>query len=179
MRPRHRHRSQQAGGRGARADDGAEAPSPPPWLGDLPPRDAFLLNQYTDIRHSQCPRCEHRTWRRKVPLLLFVAGYGPLVLGKAGPYCSNCRLLIIHRDELEGELVTVFTRLAPEVIGGEYAVLGTVELRAWREGMSTATTLEEVLHHTAAFTTTLELEYTGGGWAPDKRAGPRLPRQRE
>jgi hypothetical protein len=151
---------------------------PLPPLGDLPPRDAFLLNQYTDIRHSQCPRCEHRTWRRKVPLLLFVAGYGPLVLGKTGPYCSNCRLLIIHRDELEGELVTVFTRLAPEVIGGEYAVLGTVELRAWRDGMSAATTLEEVLHHTAAFTTTLELEYTGGGWAPDERAGSRPPRQR-
>ena len=104
-----------------------------------------------------------------MPLLLVVGGYGPFVLGKTGPYCANCRLLIVHRDELEGELATIFERLAPEVIGLEYVVLGTVELRAWRKGMSTATTLEEVLHHTAPFTTRLTIEYTPAGWVPGER----------
>lgn len=104
-----------------------------------------------------------------MPLLLVVDGYGPFVLGKTGPYCANCRLLIVHRDELEGELATIFEQLAPEVIGGEYVVLGTVDLRAWRKGMSTATNIEEVLHHTAPFTTKLTIEYTPAGWVPSER----------
>ena len=129
-------------------------------MGALPPRDAFLLNPYDDVRYTRCPRCGHRTWRRKVPLLLAVAGYGPLVLGKTGPYCAHCRLVIAHRDELEGELTTIFARLAPTGVGPAYAVLGTVELRAWRRGLSAAPTLDEVLRHTAPFTTTLTIEYT-------------------
>ena len=154
------------GRRGDRARGAAGPHAPPPPLGDLPARDAFLLNPYDDVRYTRCPRCGHRTWRRKVPLLLAVAGYGPLVLGKTGPYCANCRLLIAHRDELEGELTTIFTRLAPAVVGGAYAVLGTVELRAWRRGMSAATTLEDVLRYTAPFTVTLSVEYRAATWAP-------------
>jgi hypothetical protein len=94
-----------------------------------------------------------------VPLLLAVAGYGPVVLGKTGPYCTHCRLVIAHRDELEGELTTLFARLAPTGVGPAYAVLGTVELRAWRRGITAATTIEEVLRHTAPFTTTLRIDY--------------------
>jgi len=170
MTPRRRRRPQQAGGRrNAPAGGGAGLLSLCPPLGELPPRDAFLLNPYTDVRYSRCPRCDHRTWRRKVPLLLVIAGYGPLVLGKTGPYCANCRLVIAHRDELEGELTTILTRLAPEVVGGEYAVLGTVELRAWRRGMSAPTSIDDVLRHTAPFTTTLTIEYSPAGWAADRR----------
>jgi hypothetical protein len=158
MRPRRR--------RTARRDASAGLLSPLPPLGDLPPRDAFLLNPYDDIRYTRCPRCGHRTWRRKVPLLLVVAGYGPLVLGKTGPYCANCRLLIVHRDELEGELTTIFARLAPEAVGGVYTVLGTVELRAWRRGMQAPSDLDAVLRHTAPFTATLTVEYRPATWAP-------------
>ena len=159
MRPRRRT---------ARRDASAGRPFPLPPLGDLPARDAFLLNPYDDVRYTRCPRCGHRTWRRKVPLLLAVAGYGPLVLGKTGPYCANCRLLIVHRDELEGELTTIFARLAPEVVGGACTVLGTVELRAWRRGMSAATTIDDVLRHTAPFTATLSVEYRPATWAPTR-----------
>jgi hypothetical protein len=166
VKPRRRSRRQAGGRRGTRAGGAAERLSPEPPLGELPPRDAFLLNPYADVRYTQCPRCGHRTWRRKVPLLVVVAGYGPLVLGKTGPYCANCRLVIAHRDELEGELTTIFTRLAPESVGGAYAVLGTVELRAWRHGLSAATTIEDVLRHTAPFTATLTVEYRPATWAP-------------
>ena len=61
---------------------------------------------------------------------------------------------------------TVFTRLAPAVVGGAYAVLGTVELRAWRRGLHGATTIDEVLRHTAPFTATLTVEYRPATWAP-------------
>lgn len=170
MRPgRRRHRAER-GHRGARTDGAAEVLSPLSPLGALPPRDAFLLNPYTDVRYTRCPRCGHRTWRRKMPLLLTVAGYGPLVLGKTGPYCAHCRLVIIHQDELEGELTTAFARLAPEpqAVGPEYAVLGMVELRAWRRGLHAATTIDEVLHHTAPFTTTITIEYVPASWAPHR-----------
>lgn len=166
MRPR-RQRPHRRGSDRTERHDHAMSPRPP--LGDLPPRDAFLLNPYTDIRYTRCPRCGHRTWRRKVPLLIAVAGYGTLVLGKTGPYCANCRLVIAHRDELEGELTTIFARLAPEAtVGPEYSVLGTVELRAWRRGLSVATSIDEVLRHTAPFTTTVIIEYSPATWAPTR-----------
>lgn len=170
MRPGRRRHRQERGRRGARTDGAAGLLSPLPPLGALPPRDAFLLNPYTDVRYTRCPRCGHRTWRRKMPLLLAVAGYGPLVLGKTGPYCAQCHLVIIHRDELEGELTTIFTRLAPEpdAVGPEYAVLGTVELRAWRRGLHAATTIDEVLRHTAPFTTSITIEYVPARWAPTR-----------
>jgi hypothetical protein len=143
-----------------RAGSAAGLLSPEPPLGALLPRDAFLLNPYVDVRYTRCPRCSHRTWRRNVPLLLAVASYGPLVLGKTGPYCANCRLLIVHRDDLEGELTTLFARLAPTAVGPAYAVLGTVDLRAWRRGLSAAPAIDEVLRHTAPFTVTITIEDT-------------------
>lgn len=185
MRPRRRrHRpageaSERRSRRGARAGGAAGLLSPLPPRGDLPPRDAFLLNPYADVRYTRCPRCGHRTWRRKVPLLVAVVGYGSLVLGKTGPYCANCRLVIAHRDELEGELTTIFTRLAPEVVGGAYAVLGTVELRAWRRGMSSEPTIDDVLRHTAPFTTTLTIDYSPAGWAPDYQSRTHPPPEPE
>jgi hypothetical protein len=107
---------------------------------------------------------------------------GPLVLAKTGPYCDSCQLVIAHRDELEDELTTLFTRLAPEVAGGAYAVLGTVELRAWRRGLSAATTLEDVLRHTTPFTATLTVDYVAATWAPPRpatRSGPdRVPHEK-
>jgi hypothetical protein len=45
-------------------------------LGALPSRDAFFFNPYSDLRFTRCPRCEHRTWRRKVPLFIVAAGSG-------------------------------------------------------------------------------------------------------
>lgn len=163
-RPGSRHASRHAHGHDAghrdpRADDPASA-SHTSLLGTLPPRDAFFLNPYSDIRFTRCPRCGHRTWRRKVPLFIVVAGYGTLIMGKTGPYCAQCHLVITHRDELEGELAIALERLAPEAVGSEYAVIGTVELRAWRRDMRTATPIDEVLRHTAPFATEITVEYT-------------------
>jgi hypothetical protein len=67
---------------------------PPAPLDDMPPRDAFLLSPCAGVRYTRRPRCGHRTWRRKMPLLLAVAGYRPLVLGKTRPYCASCWLAI-------------------------------------------------------------------------------------
>lgn len=172
-RPRRasRHEPGHDGGhRDPRADDPASA-SHPSLLGTLPPRDAFFLNPYSDLRFTRCPRCGHRTWRRKVPLFIVVAGYGAIIMGKTGPYCAQCHLVITHRDELDGELAIALERLDPEAVGSDYSVIGTVELRAWRRGLHTATTGEEVLRHTAPFTTEIIVEYTPATWAPTRPRG--------
>ncbi len=100
-----------------------------------------------------------------------VAGYGTIIMGKTGPYCAQCHLVITHRDELEGELAIALERLAPEAVGSEYIVIGTVELRAWRRGLHTATTGEEVLRHTAPFATEVTVEYTPAIWVPARPPG--------
>jgi len=69
-------------------------------IGKLAPRYTFLLNPYSDVRLSKCPRCGRPTHSRKFALFVHVEGFGPLVLGKTCRYCTHCELVIAHRDEL-------------------------------------------------------------------------------
>src|SRR4029079_6862173 len=94
-------------------------------IGKLPPRYAFLLNPYSDVRLSKCPKCDRPTHPRKFALMIHVDGWGPFVLGKTCRYCTPCELIIAHRDELEAELTGSFARLDPGVIGKEHLVIGT------------------------------------------------------
>jgi hypothetical protein len=86
-------------------------------IGKLPSRYSFILNPYKNVRLSKCPRCQKPTHMRKFALLIHVDEWGLLALGKTCRYCTRCELIIAHKDELEDELVGVFERHAPEVIG--------------------------------------------------------------
>ncbi len=96
-------------------------------FGKLPPRFTFILNPHAHIRVSKCPICRRLTHMRKFPLLIYIDKWGFLALGKTCRYCSLCELIVVHQDELEDELVHTFERVAPDVIGNQYLVLGTVE----------------------------------------------------
>ncbi len=73
-----------------------------------------------------------------------------------------------HQDELEAELAQNFSRIAPEVIGNEYMVLGTIEKKIWQKGLKgEAQPLEEMLKHMADFKNVYDLAYEPGGWYPD------------
>jgi hypothetical protein len=138
-------------------------------IGKLPPRYSFLLNPYSDVRLSKCPSCEKLTHPRKFALFVHVDGWGPFALGKTCRYCSRCELIIAHQDELEAELAQSFNRLAPEVIGKNYLVLGTLNMKAWREGLGgRGQSLEDMLNHMADFKQVLELHVEPGGWVPEK-----------
>src|SRR5918912_2225139 len=63
---------------------------------------------------------------------------GPLARGKTCKYCSRCEWLMVHQDELEAELANSFSRIAPEVMGKEYIVLGTVDRKVWKSGLQGA-----------------------------------------
>jgi hypothetical protein len=139
-------------------------------IGKLPPRYLFILNPYPDVRLSKCPRCEKLTYLRKFALCIHIDDWGLLALGKTCRYCSRCELIMAHQDELEAELAHSFSHLAPEVIGNEYLVLGTVDKKVWKQGLAgSGGELDEMLKHVADFKRVLKLEVDPGGWYPAER----------
>jgi len=136
-------------------------------IGKLPRRYSFILNPHTDTRLSKCPKCEKLTHFRKFVLFIHIDGWGPMALGKTCRYCSRCELIMVHQDELEAQLAYSFSQIAPDMIGNEYMVLGTIEKKAWQEGLGgKGQPLTEMLKHTADFKKYYDLEFEPGGWYP-------------
>src|SRR5918912_4177948 len=104
-------------------------------IGKLRPRYSFMLNPYPDVRLSKCPKCQKLTHLRKFALFIHIDKWGPIALGKTCRYCSRCELIMAHQNELEAELAYSFSQIAPEVIGSDYMVLGTVEKKVWQAGV--------------------------------------------
>ena len=79
---------------------------------------------------------------------------------------------MVHQDELEAELAYSFSRFAPEVIGNDYMVLGTIDKKVWQEGVKgKESQLKEMLKHVADFKAVYDLEYEPGGWYPADEKG--------
>jgi hypothetical protein len=136
-------------------------------IGKLPPRYSFILNPYTDHRVSKCPKCGKLTFPRKFALFIHIKDWGPLALGKTCRWCNRCELIIAHQDELEAELATAFARLAPEKIGNDYLVLGTVDRKFWKQSLDgQAPTPGNPLEQVADFKKVLQLQVDPGGWRP-------------
>ena len=129
-------------------------------LGALPPRYAFVLNPHADARFTRCPRCEAKTHLRKLSLVIHVEEFGLVLLGKSCRLCLACETLVAHRADLD--------KLIGEVVGGDvspkYLVLGTVDRRIWRRGLSGPVSLREAAQHVADFKTYLRVDFTPAGW---------------
>jgi hypothetical protein len=136
-------------------------------IGKLKPRYSFILNPYSDIRLSKCPKCQKLTHLRKFALFILIEDFGPIILGKTCRYCSKCELIMAHQDELEPQLVLSLQKIAPEVIGNEYLVVGTFDKKVWQRGLQTKSPLDsEIFEHLADFKKVLDLEVEPGGWYP-------------
>lgn len=136
-------------------------------IGKQPARYSFLLNPYSDVRLSKCPTCGKPTHPRKFALFIHINDWGPLSLGKTCRYCSRCELIIAHKDELDAEMAHSMSRLAPQAIGKQYLVLGTVDRKVWQKGLSgQSPPLGEVLEHVAEFKKVLQLTVEPGGLKP-------------
>ncbi len=136
-------------------------------IGKLKPRYSFLLNPYSDVRLSKCPRCERLTHLRKFALFIHVDGWGPLVLGKTCRYCTPCELIMAHRDELEAELARTPAPVNFNAPDRGYMVLGTVEMKEWKKGLGgEGGDIGEMLKHTADFKKYFNLHVEPGGWRP-------------
>jgi hypothetical protein len=122
---------------------------PKDGIGKLPPRYSFALNPYSDVRFTRCPKCHRLMNPRKFALLIHIEGGDLTILGKTCRYCPACELIIAHQNELEAELAIVFSSRAPGLVGNPYLILGTVELKAWRQGLQRSLSLEYIRERTA------------------------------
>jgi hypothetical protein len=135
-----------------------------PLLGRLPPLYRFILNPYTDVRFSRCPICEQKTRQRKVPLFIHVDPLKPVVLGYTCRYCPDCDLLIAHRDQIEALMADLSAESGLTI--QDYLVMGTVERKAWREGVKQAMSIGDLLANLHDFKEVLTVEYRPAGWYP-------------
>ena len=136
-------------------------------LGALAPRYAFILNPHGDSRFTRCARCETRTNLRKLPLVIHVAGFGLVLLGKTCRRCLQCDTLVAHKAELDDLLRTVVSVPEPE-----YVVLGTIDRQVYRRGLSGRASLDDVKEHMADFKSYWKVDVTPARWYPkDGQAG--------
>ena len=98
-----------------------------PQFGELPPSYNFVLNPYPEERLSRCPFCAEKTGQRKIPLFIHVDPMQLIALNYTCRYCHNCDVLIAHKHEIEHHLTELFRRMAPETIGNDYLIMGTME----------------------------------------------------
>ena len=134
-------------------------------FGELSPLYNFVLNPYPDQRFSRCPVCEHKTGQRKVPLFIHIDPKYPIALGYTCRYCKHCDLLIAHKLEIEHLLTMMFRQYEPGAIGNEYLIIGTVEKKAWREGLKQPKEVSEMLAQIHDFKSVYaEIRSTRPGW---------------
>jgi hypothetical protein len=138
-----------------------------PRIGKQPPRFAFFLNPYQDARFTSCPECGGKTKPRKLPLAIHVEGAGMIVLNKTCRCCPGCDLLIAHQDEIEAQLAAFFTRRAPEVVGNDYLVVGTLDRPDWQRGRKNPLTNKEILAVLHDFKDVVRFK-PSPGWIPPK-----------
>ncbi len=133
----------------------------------MPPNYNFVLNPYPDERLTSCPFCRGKTGQRKLPLLIHVDPLHLIAMNYTSRYCRRCDLLLAHKHEIEHLLHDLFSRVAPEAIGNEYLIIGTVEKAVWRESMKEPKSLQEMLPHVHDFKKYYqELRMTQPGWYP-------------
>jgi hypothetical protein len=136
-------------------------PRSPKRLGKQPPRYRFLLNPFRDRRFAICPDCDGRTLLRKVPLIIHVGPRNPIAINKSCRYCPACDLLIAHQDEIEQQLAALFAKRAPDLIGNDYLVLGTLDRDVWKRGVAEPLAIQEMVEQLHDFVEVLELKRAG------------------
>ena len=144
----------------------------PSSFGRLEPRYTFALNPYPEARYSRCPECQRRMRQRKLPLFIHVEPRHLIALNYPCRYCPPCDLLIAHQSEVESLLANLFSQRDPPVLGNKYLIVGTVEHRAWREGLTVDKTIEEMRDHLHTFKEVRTIEMTAGGWYPEGEVPP-------
>jgi len=137
-------------------------------IGAVPPRYAFAVNPYSDVRFTACPKCRSITRARKLALAIHVDAFGMIILRKTCRLCTVCEMVIVHRDELEPLIADKLHSLGHSIHQLDYLVLGAVDSRVWRRGMTESLSLDEVVRHMADFRKHLTIEQTGHGWGPSR-----------
>lgn len=127
----------------------------------------FFLNPYEDSRFTKCPQCLGKTKIRKHPFGIHIDPEILLALNMSGPYCPNCDLIILHQDKVETLMVMTFENVAPDIIGNDYLIMGTIERSQWRKSSKIGGTDKEFFENLHAFKEMVTFEPMHYGWLPD------------
>jgi hypothetical protein len=131
-------------------------------MGALPPRYSFLLNPHPRERFTRCPRCKATTRVRKLVLVIHRAPIGLVLLRKTCRLCVVCEMLIVD----EAEMNRLIDALSADRPGASpYLVLGTLDSKIWRDGMSASVAIQQVRDHMADFKAYMRVDITPRHWA--------------
>jgi len=147
-----------------------------PRFGKRPPQYNFILNPYVDARFTSCPKCNRKMGQRKVPLMIHVEPFFPLVLNKTCRYCSSCDLLIAHQDEIQDLLAKLFPDRPAKFSKKDFLPLGTLDRADWKQSQKTPIPVGDLQEYLHDFKKVLEIQSTGG-WVREEKTEPRAKRE--
>ena len=124
----------------------------------------FFLNPYNDMAFTRCPKCEEKTKLRKHCIVIHIEPKHIFSLNKYCRFCPNCELIIVKQTDLESILTEACEQLAPEIIGNEYFVFGTMDKRDWKDAKIGKIAHDEVLERAYSFKDIWKFEVHPGGW---------------
>ena len=132
-------------------------------------RHYFFLNPYDDIAFIRCPKCEEKTKIRKYCLVIHIEPKHLFSLNKSCRYCPKCDLIIVKQADLEGLLIAICEQNAPEIIGNEYFVFGTMDRKDWKNGQTGKMSRQEAIKRSYPFKDVWKFEVSPAGWYPEKQ----------
>ncbi len=125
----------------------------------------LFLNSFKDMAFTRCPTCDGTTRLRKFPLVIHIEPSTMFVLNKTCRFCPTCELLIVHRREIEPMMAATFGERAPEIVGNDFVLLGTLERADWRLGIAGRLSQSDAANRLILFRRHLDSEIRGG-WGP-------------
>lgn len=113
-------------------------------------------------------------YQRKLPLVIHVDPLHPICLNYTCRYCPACDLLIAHQNEIEHLLTALFEQHAPQAIGNDYLVLGTVDHDFWKQGTKTPHSVQNLVDNLHDFKQVLTFK-PAYGWVENGKASGKRP----
>ena len=111
-----------------------------------------------------------QTRQRKLQLVIHVMPHYPVSINRTCRYCPDCDLLIVHQDEREQLLASLFERYAPKVIGNDYLVISTQERDAWTQALQEPLPFGEMLNTLPGFKQYLNYDLVEPAWITDENS---------
>jgi hypothetical protein len=132
-------------------------------------RHYFFLNPYIDSSFTRCPKCESETKIRKYCLVIHIEPKNLFLLNKSCRYCPNCDLIIVKQADLEKLLIAICEKNAPDIIGNEYFVFGTVDRKDWKNAQTRKISPQDAIKLLYPFKNIWKFEVRPRGWYPEKK----------
>ena len=132
-------------------------------------RHYFFLNPYEDMAFTRCPKCEEKTKIRKHCLLIHIEPKHLFSLNKTCKYCTKCDLIIVKKVDIENLLVAICEEFAPDIVGNDYFIFGTMERKDWKEAQTGKISQQEGMKRSHPFKNVWKFEVSSAGWHPNRQ----------